>query len=256
MAYYKERSIIEVENISFGYGKKITIENLNLLIEKGNLTCIVGPNGCGKTTLIKLISGILKPFSGVIRINGKEISDYSNLELSKILSYLPQRVEFNPEITVIEAIFTARLLNFAFEPGRIDKEKVKDVIEEFNIYHLKDRKLSSLSGGELQKVLIAMLRARESYIYLFDEPLNNLDIKNQITIMEIIKTLVNEKRVVVCVLHDINMALKYADDIIFMREGKIKAFLKPQDVSRDILRDVFEVDMNVEIFGDKKIVFI
>lgn len=248
--------MIEVENINFAYEKKYIIKDLNINIPEGKLISIVGQNGCGKTTLVKLIARILKPLSGMIKLNGKKISEHSHIEYSRFVSYLPQKVDINQDMSVIDAILTARLLNFFFEPGKNDIKKAKDVIEEFELSKLKDRKLSTLSGGELQKVLIAMVKAKESSVYIFDEPLNNLDIKNQIIIMNIIKSMVKNDRTVLCVLHDINIALKYSDYIIFMKDGNIAGFLKPEEVKNDILKETFDVDMKIYNFDENIAVFV
>lgn len=248
--------MIEIENLNFAYEKKYIIKDLSINIPEGKLISIVGQNGCGKTTLVKIIARILKPLSGMIKLNGKKISDYSHIEYSRFVSYLPQKIEINQDMSVIDAILTARLLNFLFEPGKNEIKKAKDVIEEFELSKLKDRKLSTLSGGELQKVLIAMVKAKESSVYIFDEPLNNLDIKNQIIIMNIIKSIVKNDRTVLCVIHDINIALNYSDYIIFMKDGNIAGFLKPEEVKNDILKKTFDVDMKIYNFDKNIAVFV
>ncbi|HOL63454.1 MAG TPA: ABC transporter ATP-binding protein, partial [Elusimicrobiales bacterium] len=195
-------------------------------------------------TLTKIISGIISDYSGDVSVKNRNIRELSFFEMSKIVSYLPQKIFYDPDITVIESLISVLSKDFTFEFGPKQKKQIEKAIDRFALHEIKDKKLSEISGGELQRVFIAMSGVRDCEFYVFDEPLNNLDIKNQIDIMSIIKSFSFE-RTVIAVVHDINMALKFADEIVFMKNGDVLFQIEPLKVSEDMIKKTFDIDCNI-----------
>jgi iron complex transport system ATP-binding protein len=237
--------MIEIKNLCFSYGKGRKIfKSLSFAIKEKKLTCIIGPNGCGKSTLTKRIAGRISDYSGDVSVKNRNIRELSFFEMSKIVSYLPQKIFYDPDITVIESLISVLSKDFTFEFGPKQKKQIEKAIDRFALHEIKDKKLSEISGGELQRVFIAMSGVRDCEFYVFDEPLNNLDIKNQIDIMSIIKSFSFE-RTVIAVVHDINMALKFADEIVFMKNGDVLFQIEPLKVSEDMIKKTFDIDCNI-----------
>ncbi|NMA65426.1 MAG: ABC transporter ATP-binding protein [Clostridiaceae bacterium] len=180
--------MIKLSNISAGYNKIEIIKNINISLEEGSITSIIGKNGCGKTTLLKTASNLLKPFSGQITVNGKDISTIPNKELAKKLSFLPQ-LRAVPNITVYNLVMHGRYpyLGFSRTPQKEDKIIVEKAIESMNLGEYINKNIQELSGGQRQKVYIAMILAQNTDIIFLDEPTTYLDINHQLEILEIIK---------------------------------------------------------------------
>lgn len=245
--------MIEVKDLSFSYYRKREIlKKINIRFDKG-LIGILGPNGCGKSTFMKILSGIIKDFEGEVYIFSNNMKLLNRKEISKLVAYLPQNMSYDPNMSVIEALISSKSKDFFFEPSLSQKKAISDAIEVFNLKEIKDKKLSQISGGELQRVFISMCFLRDTKIYIFDEPLNNLDIKYQLEIMKIIKDLSKEK-IVLVVFHEINIALNFCDKIVFIKNGSLKNVLSPKDVNSYIMKDIFDVDFKIIDFEDKKII--
>jgi iron complex transport system ATP-binding protein len=239
--------MIELLNLSTSYNGKVIIKDLNLKFRRGEITSILGPNGSGKTTLLKTISGFLK-YKGKIIIDGKDLKSISFIDLYKDLSYLPQKIQDIAELTVIEFMYTS-VAGFLDSIERDFKKNMIDIMDKFGIIDFKDRYINTLSGGEFQKVLIASCFLKNPKIVLLDEPLNNLDIKNQLEIIDIVKKIVYDKNItLISVFHDINMALKISDYLVFMRDGKVISDCKKDEINSDIIENVFQI--KCRIFSD------
>ena len=214
--------MIEIKNMSCGYGKKEIIQDMNLNINKNEITVILGPNGCGKSTFLKAMAGIVGLKKGEVIVKNQNANEISNKEMAKILSYLPQ-IRHIPNMSVYDFIMCARYpyLGLNKQPQLDDINAVESAIlkvgiEEFNIRHMK-----TLSGGERQKVYIAFMLAQETDILLLDEPTTYLDISKQFEILDIIANLKAYDKTVVMVLHDIIHGLIIADKIVVMDKGQI-----------------------------------
>ncbi len=235
--------MIKIKNISGGYNGIEIIKNSNLWIEKGTITSIIGKNGCGKTTLLKIASNLLDPFSGDIILNGKSIFSLSRNEIAKKISFLPQ-LRNVPNITVHRLVMHGRFpyLGFSRIPQAKDKKIVEDAMEKLGIAKYRDKNIRELSGGERQKVYIAMVLAQDTDLIFLDEPTTYLDINHQLEILEIIKGLKDLGKTIVMVIHDLNSALTYSDRICLMENGKIVTCDTPQVVynSKEIDR-VFNI---------------
>lgn len=246
--------MIKLEKVCFSYKKgKDIFRNLSCTFSPGVCSAIIGPNGCGKSTLLKIISNSISNYKGKVTVEDKDIRSLSLTELSNLISYLPQKIGYDPDITVIEAIISMFSREIIFEPKRNHKERIEEVINRLGLTSIKDRRLSEISGGELQKVFIAMCMVKDAKVYLFDEPMNNLDIKNQIEIVKIIKELSKTKTVVV-VFHEINLAINFSDEIVFMKDGKIVSHKKSWEVDEDIIKNVFDVDVEILAYKSKRFV--
>lgn len=247
--------MIEIKNISFSYKKgKEIFKKLSCKFNSNKLISIVGPNGCGKSTLIKMLSNSITDYNGSITINNKNIKDFSFIELYHKISYLPQKITYDPDITVIESFISMFSRDFIFEPNQYHKDKINRIINKLDLKSIKDSKLSQISGGELQRVFIGMCMTKDADIYLFDEPLNNLDIKNQIDIMRIIKE-ISTKKTVIIILHDINMAINFSDEIAFMKDGSIVFYIKPQEINEYMIETIFDVKLKLINIDTKKTIF-
>ena len=223
-------AIIKVDDIHVYYDSLKVLEEVSIEINEGDIVSILGPNGSGKTTLLKTLDAILKPYKGSIYIDMKNILDIPRRELAKIIGYVPQTIAFYPGLKVIDFVITGRRPYIEFSPTRKDFEIIYKVLKEVDIEYLADRYLSQLSGGELQRVLIARALVAQPKILLLDEPTSNLDIRYQIEVLELIKRLSRENTTVVMAIHDLTQAYRYSDKVILLKNGKIFSMGRPEDV--------------------------
>ncbi|APQ73579.1 ABC transporter ATP-binding protein [Clostridium botulinum] len=237
--------MIEAKNLKLCYDEKIVLDNINLDIEKGKITALIGSNGCGKSTLIKAIARILYPKSGSILMEDRDILKMPSKEVAKLLAMLPQSSNAPEDLTIYDLVKQGRypyhnLLSFW---SKKDEEIVLESIRKVGLINEKDRTLSNLSGGQRQRAWIALSLAQDTDIILLDEPTNHLDIKYQLEILNILRDL-NEKenRTIVMVIHDINHALKYADNIVAIKNGNILAQgSKEHIINEKLVESVFGV---------------
>ena len=245
--------MIRLKNITAGYKEIEVIKNINISFEKGSITSIIGKNGSGKTTLLKTASKILKPFSGDIMLNGESIYNIPDKKLAKKISFLPQ-IRNTPNISVYNLVMHGRFpyLGFPRIPQDADKAIVEDALEKLRIKKHRNKNLRELSGGERQKVYIAMVLAQDTDYVFLDEPTTYLDINHQLEILDIIQELKNMGKAVIMVIHDLNNALTYCDKICLMDRGEVVIFDTPEAVynSREIER-VFHVKCD-EVYIDGK----
>jgi len=230
------KNIIEVEDVSFGYNEKLVVNNADLVIHEGDYLGIIGPNGGGKSTLIKLILGILKPRSGLIKIFGKPANEFK--ERYKI-GYLAQKatdVDISFPITVNEVVSMGRFSKAGLFHGlsKIDKEKIDKALVEVDIVDLKDRLIGNLSGGQEQKVFIARALAQEPEVIFLDEPTSGIDEKSKIEFYKLLKRLNQELKItLVLISHDIDVVTEEVTEIAAINEeivyyGSAKQFRKEE----------------------------
>jgi iron complex transport system ATP-binding protein len=243
--------ILEIKDLYFSYGNRQVLRGINLKVDKSKMIGIIGANGSGKTTLLKNISGYLKPEKGSVLIFGKNIKGLSVKERAKLIGYVPQDIIYDFDFTCYDIVMMGRipyLRRFQTE-GKEDREIVKEAMEMTNTWQFKDKLVKELSGGERQRVYIARALAQRPRILLMDEPVSHLDIKYQIEILSIAKELSSKGILVISVLHDINLASQFCDEIILIREGTIMAQGKPKEViTFENIKLGFSID--VQIFED------
>ena len=238
--------ILEVKDVSFSYGKFPVLSHINLRVEKGKVTSILGVNGAGKSTLLKCINGILKVHSGEILINGKDIRRMSRTEIAREISYVPQRSEI-PSITVFEAVLLGRKPYIKWDATKNDIEITKNVLKMLDLERFSLRYITEISGGEFQKVVIARALVQQPKVMLLDEPTNNLDLKNQFEVMDIIKKISRIHNIAsVVVMHDINLALRFSDEFVLMKEGKIFASGGIEVITPENVESVYGIPVMIE----------
>jgi len=238
--------MLTLNNISAGYNGVDVIKNISFNVE-GNLA-IVGPNGCGKTTLLKTIANIL-PHKGGIEVLGKPFSKMKRREISLNIAMLSQQPSIYFAYSVFDTVMMGRYLHIrgriSSNPTKQDKEIVAESLAAVNLLTEKDRNITQLSGGQLQRVFLARALAQEPKIILLDEPTNHLDLKCQIEIIEYLKKWAKqENRIVVGVLHDINLAIQLSEQLLVMKDGKIQASGNAGDIiAKGLLNQVYEMDV-------------
>ena len=243
---------ISIENTTFSYGlsEENLLDGINLNIEKGKFIGILGPNGCGKSTLLKVILKYLNPKEGIIKIENKELKEYTQSELAEILSFVPQKSSLTMPLTVADVVYMGRVPSIknrwtGFD--REDREKVEKIMQMLKIDKFKNRVIFSLSGGEFQRVLLARALAQNTNIMLLDEPTSALDMNYALEIMRLTSYFVkNESLTAVMVLHDLNLASMYCDSIILLKNGKIAYEGTPKELFRpEILEEIYGFNCEV-----------
>ncbi|MDH5806641.1 MAG: ABC transporter ATP-binding protein [Candidatus Methanomethylicaceae archaeon] len=249
---------LEVINLCFSYNSNFSLNNVSLKVDKGKVLALIGPNGAGKSTLLKCIVGIIKPNSGKIIFDGKDISNLSERERAKIIAYLPQYVPIIFPITVFDSIILGRLPFFDLMPSKQDYKIVENIINYLNLSSYSNRYIDELSGGERQRVHIARVIAQETKVILLDELSANLDIKYQHEVLELITKITHENnKSTIIALHDINLALKYADEIAIMNNGKIVKCGHPEEIiTKDIIKQIYGIDVDLIDFNGRKRILI
>ncbi len=251
--------ILEVENLHFSYGNNEVLRGISFSIERPTIFGIIGANGSGKTTLIKNISGYLRSNSGIVKIFGKEIERYTRKERAQIIGYVPQDIPFDFDFTAYDIVMMGRLPylgRFQRESSK-DRDIVKKAMVTTDTWDFREKTLRELSGGERQRVYIARALAQEAKILLMDEPVAHLDIRYQLEILSIVRDLVKKGITCIIVLHDINLASLFCDDVLILKRGKVLVKGKPEDVIReDIIKEAFNIDVKVIIEEESKKPFV
>lgn len=234
-------------DLSFAYDKDSIVEKINLEIQSGQLTGIVGPNGIGKSTLLKCLSNIYKPDQGVIYLNGKEITSMNSRELARTLGYVPQIHTSSFSMTVYELILLGRRPYIKWRVTANDETIVESILDRLKIRQLAEREIDTLSGGERQKVAIARALAQEPEVLFLDEPTSSLDINHQLEVMELLSELAYvDKSIVVVVLHDLNLASNFTDLVFLLGNKGIYAAGKPEQVfTADNIKQVYGIDVDI-----------
>ncbi len=237
---------MQIENISLSYNHHPVVQNLSFTLKPGELVGLIGPNGCGKTSIIKAISRILSLRSGNITLDGQDLEMISRGQLARLLGVVPQNPALPETFTVMEVVMLGRNPHL----GLLRGESARDMniawwaMERTGLSALANRRIGELSGGEKQRVTIARILAQEPAVILLDEPTSNLDISHQIEILDLITGLCREKKLAVLVtLHDLNLAAQYCDRLILLKEGQVHAGGTPEEViTEENIRTVFNAE--------------
>lgn len=235
--------MLELLNLTGGYNGENKVKNINAEFRENEISVIVGPNGCGKSTLLKLMVRLLKPVSGRITWNGSDISPLPRKEFARKISFLPQ-IRSVPHMSAGQLVLHGRYpyLSYSRRYSKNDYEAAKEALMLTETEKYRDIPMDALSGGERQKVYLAMLIAQDTDAILLDEPTTYLDIHHQFELMKLIQDLKRQGKTIITVLHGLNLALKYADQILVMNQGKLEGCGSPNDVCQSGLIDkVFQI---------------
>ena len=223
---------IEVKDLCFSYGNKRILDGVNVTFDEPGLYCIVGPNGVGKSTLVKCILGIYKIESGSILLDGHDLSEFTPKDLAQVIGFVPVTSSDIFSMSVLDTVMMGRYPHQKMGmPSEFDWKIVKRALNMMNVRHLALSDMDELSAGQLQKVVLAKGIAQQPRVLLLDEPTSNLDIKHQVNVTRLLKTVSEERKMmVIMICHDLNIAAKYSDSIIIMHDGGIYSVGAPSDV--------------------------
>lgn len=225
-------AVLKGEKLRFNRGKRLILKSMDISLEKSQFIGLIGPNGTGKSTLLRLMAGLMKPNAGTIFFKNQSISEMTALEVAKAITYMPQSTVLDYEFTVSQVVLMGRhphRKKWQFSQ-KDDEQQAEKAIKQTGIYHLRDRYITSLSGGERQLVFLAKAIAQQSEVILLDEPTSDLDIYHQVQIAEVIRELVKEGKAVLAAIHDINLATRYCDQLVLMGNGELVARGTPEEV--------------------------
>lgn len=225
-------SSLSCSDLCFSYNKKPLLQNISLEFTAGQFVGLIGANGVGKSTLLQLLLGLIKPQSGSVLLNSHNIEQQKRREIAKQLAFVPQSIELPYAFSVQALVAMGRnpyLGPFEFETGK-DKQLVHEAMQKTDIGHLQDRFVNTLSGGEKQRVIIARALAQQAATILLDEPIASLDICHQIETLQLIQSLTRSGKLAITALHDLNLAADYCDRLILMGES-------PTDAAKTIIAD-------------------
>lgn len=250
---------IDINQLTCGYGQKIVLSDMNFTVSSGEILCILGPNGVGKTTLFRTILGFLPEISGSIKINGQNRQDYSRSELAKIVAYVPQAHIPSFSYRVEDIILMGRISHFqnGSKPGKKDRQIVLEVMERLELSFLKNKLYTNISGGERQMVLIARALAQEPLFLIMDEPTSNLDFGNQVRVLEQVKNLSAQNIGIIMTTHSPDHVFYCSGDVLLINgnkkvnHGHVRDILRSKDLSRTFGIDIEVVDIEKKN-GDRR----
>lgn len=234
------------DNISFSYWKEDIIRNVAFSIEEGDCLAVLGTNGAGKSTLLKCLNRILEPQGGTVYINGKDSFKLKRSDIAKNIGYVPQNHNFTKE-RVFDTVLLGRKPYIKWYLGQRDIKIVEEVLELLDLKDYSMRYIHELSGGELQKVIIARALVQEPKILLMDEPTSNLDLRNQVEVLNMIKKIIKKKRIsAIITIHDLNLALRFANKFLLLKEGECFNFGDASIINPKSIKQVYDVEVVIK----------
>ncbi|QQC94014.1 ABC transporter ATP-binding protein [Streptomyces alfalfae] len=250
---------LAAEDVTVGYGGRTVIDGLDVKIPPGVITTIIGPNGCGKSTLLRTLTRLLKPTAGTVVLDGEDIGRLKTRTVAKKLGLLPQAPVAPDGLTVADLVARGRHPHQSWlrQWSSDDADVVEKALAMTGVADLADRPVDSLSGGQRQRVWISMTLAQGTDLLLLDEPTTYLDLAHAIDVLDLVDDLHESGRTVVMVLHDLNLATRYSDNLVVMRDGAILAQGHPRDViTAELLEEAFGLRARVvdDPVGDRPLI--
>lgn len=245
------RATLEAHQVTFSFNGTPVLSQVDLCLEAGRMIGVIGPNGAGKSTLVKLLSRLLTPAQGRIRLNGHSLARWRPADLARVLAVVPQLPELPPMFTAWELVLMGRTpyMGWMGQESERDRTVARQAMEETSTYHLADRLISQLSGGEQQRVVIARALTQEPRVLLLDEPTAHLDINHQVETLSLIARLVRERELAaLAIFHDLNLAAQYCEELVLLDQGQIAAQGAPHDVlTPPVLQQVYGIEVAVGV---------
>lgn len=249
--------MLKVKDLEVSYGKRQILKNVNLAAREGEVVGIIGPNGSGKTTLLKSMLKYLKPTSGSVFVDGKDTNGLNNREIARNIAVVSQVISVDFEFSVEDIVLMGRTPYIDGMEKKEDYEIARQAMKKTNTYEFKDRLVTQLSGGELQRVIIARAFAQTPKILLLDEPTSHLDIAHQIEIFNLVKDASRKGMLVIAVIHDLNLAAYYCDRICLLKEGENVATGKPKEVlTPENIKHAFNIPVEVSISSSTRSIYV
>ena len=237
--------MIEVQNISFAYGKQNVLRHVSFTLDYGMVLGILGNNGAGKSTLITCLNKILRPNDGRVLLDDVDILKMGRMEMARLVAYVPQKAE-TTQSTVYDTALLGRRPYIKWSMSQEDLDICDRVMEQLGIESIKLRPINELSGGEVQKVMLARALVQQPKLLLLDEPTSNLDPRNQHEIMNLIHNMAKEQNfAVITVIHDLNLAARYCDRFLFMKDGTVFSYGGADAMTRDTIKSVYGIDAHI-----------
>lgn len=241
---------LKVNDLHFAYNSKKVLDGITFELKAGKLLAVLGTNGSGKSTLLKNLNMSLEPKGGSVFVEGCCIKRMSRKEIAKKIGYLPQKSNAI-SCTVFEAVLLGRKPHISWNLTEADISKTHETLALTGLNEYADRDVMKLSGGELQRVMIARAINQEPKILLLDEPINHLDIKHQIEIMQLIKKLTIELTLItIIVMHDLSSALRFSDQFLMLRQGKVFNFGEKNIMTPKNIKQVYDIDVMLHDMGN------
>ena len=237
---------LEVRNLRYGYTpEREVVRGVSFTVRAGECVAVLGTNGVGKTTMLKCINRVIRPQAGEVLVDGLPVHRLSGRDLAQRIGYVPQACEF-ADSSVFDAVLLGRKPFLQWDVTKRDLEIVQDVLRRMDLEECAHREVNALSGGERQKVSIARALAQQAPVLLFDEPTSSLDLRNQLEVLDMTKQVVRQQGLAaVVILHDLNLALRFADRFLVMKEGAVCAFGGREVVDPEMIWDVYGVQAQV-----------
>ncbi len=246
--------MLRIADITFSYDSVGTISGITFEAKEGEVVSILGPNGVGKSTLLKCIDDIQRPATGTVEVDGSFTKDMTRSEISKVIGYVPQE-SYRSGSTVFESVLIGRKPHISSDVTDSDVRMVSRIIDAMGLSQISQRRVDEISGGEYQMVQIARALAQRPKVLLLDEPTSSLDLRNEYEIMHLISHIVRENSMTaVMTNHDLNVALRFSDRFILMKEGRIFAAGGEEVITPEIIRSVYGIDVSVGMVDGHKVV--
>lgn len=246
--------LLSVDHLSFAYEKgRPLLQDISFHLEAGNNMAILGNNGAGKTSLLRCISGFLRPREGRILLQGNDVQEMTRSELARQQALVAQEPA-SSQHTVYETVLIGRRPHMSFQSKKHDEEMTENTLRRLHLEALAYRPLAELSGGERQKVMLARALVQEPKLLLLDEPTSNLDIKNQYEVLHLIREIAQMENGpgVLLVLHDLNLALRFCNRFLLLSKGRVHACGGPEVIQVEAIREVYGIEAKIyEVEGQR-----
>ncbi len=238
--------MLEVDGVGFGYPSHPVLEEVSFSVSPEEFIAVLGPNGVGKTTLLRCLNALLRPGAGSVLLEDRDVLAMSRPEIAREMAYVSQRTQ-PMRMTVFDSVLLGRRPHMGFDVTSRDLAITEAILRRLDLADLALRYVDEMSGGEVQKVAIARALVQEPRILLLDEPTSSLDLKNQLEILGLVRDVVREHGVAALMtMHDLNLALRFADRFILMKGGAIHAAGGREVVTAETIRSVYDVPVTVE----------
>lgn len=237
--------IVDIRHLDFAYRDSEILEKIDFAVKPGELLAILGPNGVGKTTLLKCLNGMHRVSAGAVMVEGVDVLKMQPMEIATKIGYVSQKSE-KARLTLFDAVLMGRKPHIRWRTSDRDLEIVEATIRHLNLQEMSLRFIDQLSGGELQKVCIARALVQEPRLLLLDEPTSALDLKNQVDIMRLLRHVVDEHDIgAVMTMHDLNKAMRYADSVLMLKDGKVFSHLQTSRVTEKMIESVYGLPVEI-----------